>query len=127
LAYLSAPVRFVPVKKGIVLAITLLFSGHAQGTELEDMTNTQLASEATHTLCMMKLREGPAIALHDRFRPLVDTEEQWDKLVSVVLEAWHVACFSLLGTTDNREEDNQMPWVDPGPICQSTKLSSPGP
>ena len=70
-------------------------------------------SEAAHRFCMAKMQEGPAIALHERFRPLTGSDEEWDRLVSVVLETWHVACFSLLGVKDKRTENNQMPWVSP--------------
>lgn len=75
------------------------------------------ASEAAHRLGMEKLQEAAYEDLHAKFRPLVESDEEWDRLVSVVLETWHVAYFTATGTVDNREADNQMPWVSPGPIC----------
>ena len=81
------------------------------------VASASISTEA-HQFCMAKMQDGPAIALHDRFRPLAGSDEEWDRLVSVVLETWHEACFSLLGVEDNREKDNQMPWVSPGMICQ---------
>lgn len=75
------------------------------------------ASEAAHRLAMEKLQESAYSDLHSKFRPLVDTEQEWDRLVSVVLETWHVAYFTATGTVDNREEANQMPWKSPGLIC----------
>jgi hypothetical protein len=74
-------------------------------------------SSSAHAFCMERLREVSAPPLHQRFRPLVQSDEEWDRLVSVVLETWHEACFSLLGVPDNREETNQMPWESPGMIC----------
>lgn len=76
------------------------------------------ASEAAHTLAMMKLQEAAYADLHAKFRPLAQTDEEWDRLVSVVLETWHVAYFTATGTVDNREADDQMPWKSPGMICE---------
>jgi hypothetical protein len=75
-------------------------------------------SSQAHQFCMENMREGSAIALHKRFKPLTRNEEEWDRLVSVVLETWHEACFSLLGVPDNRIEEDAMPWVSPGMICE---------
>ncbi len=76
------------------------------------------ASEAAHRLAMEKLQESAYEELHFKFRPLVKTDEEWDRLVSVVLETWHVAYFTATGTVDNRESDDQMPWRSPGMICE---------
>jgi len=67
---------------------------------------------------MEQFQGGPAVALNNRFRHLAGSEEEWDRLVSVILETWHEACFSLLGVPDNREEADQMPWKSPGLICE---------
>ena len=75
------------------------------------------ASEAAHRLGMEKLQEAAYADLHNKFRPLVESDEEWDRLVSVVLETWHVAYFTATGTVDNREAANQMPWKSPGLIC----------
>ena len=75
-------------------------------------------SSQVHQFCMENMRQGSAIALHERFKPLTRNEEEWDRLVSVVLETWHEACFSLFGVPDNRVEEDQMPWVSPGMICE---------
>jgi hypothetical protein len=75
-------------------------------------------SSRAHSFCMAMMREGPAQALNERFKPLTRNEEEWDRLVSVVLETWHEACFSLLGVPDNRVGAGQMPWVSPGMICE---------
>ena len=75
------------------------------------------ASEAAHRLAMEKLQEAAYADLHAKFRPLAQTDEEWDRLVSVILETWHVAYFTATGTVDNRESDNQMPWKSPGMIC----------
>lgn len=84
------------------------------------LASSAAASESSqaHQFCMAMMREGPAQALHERFKPLTRNEEEWDRLVSVVLETWHEACFSLLGVPDNRAEEDQMPWESPGMICQ---------
>jgi len=74
-------------------------------------------SSNAHRYCMENFQSGSAIALHERFKPLTRNEEEWDRLVSVVLETWHEACFSLFGVPDNRVEEDQMPWVSPGMIC----------
>jgi hypothetical protein len=70
---------------------------------------------------MENMRQGSAIALNERFKPLTRSEEEWDRLVSVVLETWHEACFSLLGVPDNRIEADQMPWESPGMICDGDR------
>jgi hypothetical protein len=75
-------------------------------------------SSKAHRFCMDNMRQGSAIALNERFKPLTRNEEEWDRLVSVVLETWHEACFSLLGVPDNRIEEDAMPWVSPGMICE---------
>ena len=75
-------------------------------------------SSQAHSFCMTVMREGPAQALNERFKPLTRNEEEWDRLVSVVLETWHEACFSLLGVPDNRAKEDQMPWISPGMICE---------
>ena len=75
-------------------------------------------SSQAHQFCMENMMNGSAIALNERFKPLTRNEEEWDRLVSVVLETWHEACFSLLGVPDNRIEEDQMPWVSPGMICE---------
>jgi len=75
-------------------------------------------SEAAHIHCMEVFQEGAAQELHRKMRPLSASEAEWDRMVSVILETYHVACFTLLGVEDNRDKDNQMPWVSPGPICQ---------
>ena len=84
---------------------------------------TVSASESSkaHSFCMAMMREGPAQALNERFKPLTRNEEEWDRLVSVVLETWHEACFSLLGVPDNRVGAGQMPWVSPGMICDGAR------
>ena len=76
-----------------------------------------------HRYCMEVLssprggQEAPALELNRKFRGLVESEKEWDKVVSIVLETWHVACFSLYGVQDHRARDNQMPWVSPGRLC----------
>ena len=97
------------MKAGLFIVLGLLLAPSVASANI---------STLSHQLCMAKMQDGPAIALHDRFRPLVESEEEWDRLVSVVLETWHEACFSLLGVEDNREKDDQMPWVSPGMICE---------
>ena len=77
-------------------------------------------SSQAHQFCMENMRQGSAIALNERFKPLTRNEEEWDRLVSVVLETWHEACFSLLGVPDNRAEEDQMPWKSPGMICEES-------
>lgn len=79
------------------------------------------ASEAAHRLAMEKLQESAYADLHNKFRPLVESDKEWDRLVSVVLETWHVAYFTATGTVDNREADNQMPWKSPGLICEGAR------
>jgi hypothetical protein len=76
------------------------------------------ASEATHALCMYKFQDGPATELHDRFRPLARNDKEWQSVVDIVLETWHVACFSIFDVFDNRELSEQMPWESPGMICE---------
>lgn len=95
-----------------VILLSLLAAVTAQAGEY---VNT--ASEAAHTLAMMKLQESAYADLHAKFKPLVKTDEEWDRLVSVILETWHVAYFTATGTVDNRESDDQMPWKSPGMIC----------
>jgi len=96
------------------LALTLI-AGAAFGQEMS-------LSSATHMECMRVFMNGPAIELHEKMRPLARTEDEWDGLVSVILETFHVACFSLAGVADERERDDQMPWVQPGPVCAGESL-----
>ena len=84
---------------------------------LPSIAHANSASEAAHRLGMEKLQEAAYADLHNKFRPLVESDEEWDRLVSVVLETWHVAYFTATGTVDNREVDDQMPWKSPGLIC----------
>ena len=92
----------------LALAVLLILASRAYANESDD----------AHIFCMQRMSDGPAVALNSRFRPLAGSEEEWDRLVSVILETWHEACFSLLGAPDNREESDQMPWVSPGMICE---------
>jgi len=91
--------------------VAVLFLLSAMGANADD-------SSDAHRYCMERFQGGPAVALNSRFRPLAGSEEEWDRLVSVILETWHEACFSLLGVRDNREEEDQMPWKSPGLICK---------
>jgi hypothetical protein len=61
--------------------------------------------------------DGPAIELHQKMRPLSGSDEEWERLVDVILETFHVSCFALAGVTDNREETSEMAWVSPGLLC----------
>ena len=88
---------------------------------LTGQASTVSPSTKTHQFCMAMMGEGPAIALHERFKPLTRSDEEWDRLVRVVMETWHEACFSLLGVPDNRIEADQMPWVSPGMICEGAR------
>lgn len=93
----------------VLIGILLLIAGPS---------SAQDQSSQAHRFCMDNMQQGSAIALNERFKPLTRNEEEWDRMVSVVLETWHEACFSLLGVPDNRIEADQMPWESPGMICE---------
>jgi hypothetical protein len=74
-------------------------------------------SGPAHRECMIMLQNGPAQEMFRKFQPLVETQEEWDRLVTVILEASHIVCLATLGVVDDRAEFNEMPWESPGMIC----------
>ena len=97
--------------RSLVLALSLLLTPLAAA---EDWN----VSTVTHMECMRIFIDGPAAELHEKMRPLARTEGEWEVLVSMILETFHVSCFALNGVPDNRVEEDQMPWVSPGMVCR---------
>ena len=101
-----------------ILAATLMSGAVIFGLSIPPKEAApSLSPSAVHTACMTLMQEHVEV-LRDRLMPTVETAEEWDILVSVILETWHVACFASFGVEDNRERDNEMPWEFPGQICE---------
>lgn len=102
--------------RATVLVVTLLLIVAWLGAPRFVQADQPIGS-AVHAQCMDALLLD-AVELNKKFRGLVGAEADWDILVSVIMESYHKGCFGVLGVGDNREELDQMPWVEPvGQLC----------